>query len=84
MMHLPSGSLQGAGQPSIPIACKLQNDALNGIAQGHRFFLLGGITTVVLFGIVPGAIDFEQFTEAPDGNGLSLLACLLNDRMPLL
>jgi hypothetical protein len=84
MIHLPSRSLQGVGHPSIAIACKLQNEVFNGITQGHRFFLLGCINTVLLFRIVPGAIDFEQLAQTPDGKGLLLLACLFNDRMPLL
>jgi hypothetical protein len=34
--------------------------------------------------VIPGAIDFEQLAEAPDGNGQFLLARLFDDRMPLL
>ncbi len=84
MIHLPSGSLQSAGHPSIAIPWKFQNNAFNGITQGDRFFLLAGINAVMLFCIVPGAIDFEQLAKAPDGNGLLLLACLFNDGVPLL
>src|SRR5437879_1668432 len=83
MVHLPSGSLQGMGHPAIAIACKVQNDLVDGIAQGHGFFQRGFHLWMVVPLIVPGTIDLKQLREPTDGNGQPLLTGVLDHRMPL-
>src|SRR5439155_13476808 len=72
------------GHPTIAIACKIQDDFLDGITQCNFFGPLGWRNLNMVPLIVPSAIDLQQLTEVTNGKGLLLLTCLINYRMSLL
>ena len=60
MVDLPPGSLQGMRHPAIAIPWKVENESLDGITQGYRFFQPRWREERGSSVILPGTIDLKQ------------------------